>query len=477
MKRERAVFARAVVVAAAIVFSAGVQASYVVTPFDLPGSLESDIWGINDAGYLVGSAGDGQTGFGYVYGGGKVVRLDGPAGSLGAGATGISAAGAVVGSWTDSTRPRQEVIYDWDPVTGTQIPRTVTVYAQRGFVWQAGSYTAIDVPFAGALDTTARAISPDGRYVSGTYNDASSTFNSFVLDTKTGAYTDLPAVQGYNIAQGINSAGQMVGDRTTRSQGYIMDLATGNRTDFSFSGVTRLAPRAINDRGQMAGWLSDAAGTHAWIGNASGYQKIDAPAAWGSGALIGEGLNNHGQVVGPWDDAARNTHGFIATPAVDPVDTSVAGVYTFSTAVVADVPIFIDPKVAVGYDYQIGAGDPLFKTVSLPAGVGGGNFEIVVGGQTFAVGGNQIFDFTANGFAQGVAEFKVTGIEPSAMLEPNDYTAFVTRLTFMGNGMFTGSQTALTADYTPPVPEPASWALWLGGLAGVGWGLRRRPRF
>lgn len=191
---------------------------------------------------------------------------------------------------------------------------------------------------------------------------------------------------------------------------------------------------------------------------------------------MGEGNNNLGQVAGFWIDGDGKSRGFIATPALDPVNQSVAGVYTFSTAVVVDVPIFIDPLVAVGYDYKIGAGDPFFKSVSLPVGIGDNRYLITVGDQSFEVGGNQIFDFTAHGFVTGVDAFQVSGIEPSAMLDPADATAFVTRLTFVGSGNFTGSQTALTFDYVAGVPEPGAAMLMLAGIAGLAGFTRRRMR-
>ena len=450
-------------------------AAYVVTPFDVPGSSSTDIWDINDAGQFVGTAVTDRQ-FGYLYTQGSLLRLDGPAGAEYISALGISESAAVVGVFGDSTRPRQVVNYVWDPVTQTQVPQLVTESTQRGFIWEGGAYTAVDVPFAGATGTSLRAISPDGRYVSGTYADDPSGFgiNGFVLDRSTGTFTALTWGAGFGIAQGINGAGQMVGDMSVRSQGYLRNLDTGTYSTFSFADVARLAPRAINDVGQIAGWLRGAGAgspTLAWVGTAAGYQTIAVP---GATLTIGEGNNNLGQVVGLWNDATDSSHGFIATPAIDPVDQSVAGVYTFSTAVVADIPIFIDPLVAVGYDYKIGSGNPLFKSVSLPVGIGDNRYLITVGDQSFEVGGNEIFDFTTHGFAAGVAAFTVTGIEAAALLDPADATAFVTRLTFVGSGNFTGSQTALTFDYVPGIPEPGAALLMLAGLAGLAWFVRRR---
>jgi hypothetical protein len=107
--------------------------------------------------------------------------------------------------------------------------------------------------------------------------------------------------------------------------------------------------------------------------------------------------------------------------------------------------------------------------VSLPVGIGDNQFTITVNGQTYTVFGNQIFDFTAHGFANGVSEFTVTGIEADAQVDPNNPTAFLTRLTFASDGNFTGTQTALTTEFTPAVPEPATWA-----MAAAGWLLIQR---
>jgi hypothetical protein len=432
----------------------------VVNPFSLPGAAHSSIWGTNDLGQLVGSADDGGRGWGYVYSGGAVTRLDGPAGAADASAIGISNTGVVVGNWSDATG-------------------AVT----RPFVYSGGSYTLTGISISGGSDVFMRAVSPDGHYATGYFTNASGGVSGFVYDLGTRALVrTIDAGAYFLIAQGINSFGQVVGDYSAFTPGgdvvragFLYDMNTGVRTDFNFDGVSRVAPRAINDHGQIAGWL-DVAGTplsKAWIGNASGYQLISASATF---ATIGEGLNNLGQVVGfQFDPAGFQSPGFIASPAVGP-DPGGADphVYQFTTAVVADVPIFIDPLVAVGYLYKTGAGDPLFKTVSLPVGIGDNNYEIVVDGQHFAVAGNQIFDFTAHGFAAGVAEFTVLGIEPQALLDPSDGTAFVTRLTFAGSGMFTGTQTALTMDYTPAVPEPGTAAIWLAGLALLGRLHRRR---
>jgi hypothetical protein len=79
------------------------------------------------------------------------------------------------------------------------------------------------------------------------------------------------------------------------------------------------------------------------------------------------------------------------------------------------------------------------------------------------------FDFTANGFAGGVDRFQIRGIEASANVNAFDVTGFVTGLSFVAEGSFTGTMQAITT----AVPEPATYWLWLAGAGAL---LARRRR-
>jgi hypothetical protein len=105
-----------------------------------------------------------------------------------------------------------------------------------------------------------------------------------------------------------------------------------------------------------------------------------------------------------------------------------------------DSVIFIDPVVAVGYDYAIGPGDPNFASVVLPP-VGDGVFEVLVNGEPHTVLAGAQFFFPPG----GVPAFGVRGIEVSAGLDPADVTAFVTGLTFVQAGEFSGTMTPILA--------------------------------
>lgn len=126
---------------------------------------------------------------------------------------------------------------------------------------------------------------------------------------------------------------------------------------------------------------------------------------------------------------------------------------------------FIDPLVAIGYDYAIGAGDPNFASLLLP-NIGDGQFTIeYLNGDELvqlALAADTPFYFPTG----GVSAFKVRGIETAAALDPNDTNAFITGLSFISAGNFTGTMTPVTVD-TAPVPLPSGFMLFFSGIAGL----------
>ena len=121
--------------------------------------------------------------------------------------------------------------------------------------------------------------------------------------------------------------------------------------------------------------------------------------------------------------------------------TVVDGVYNFFVTLVGPNTVtFIDPPVAIGYDYAIGSGNPNFASVVLPE-VGNNQFNLYScdGASLGSASSNVAFNFAPG----GVSCFRVRGIETSAGLNPQDATAFITGLTFVSEGSFTGTMTPI----------------------------------
>lgn len=184
--------------------------------------------------------------------------------------------------------------------------------------------------------------------------------------------------------------------------------------------------------------------------------------AYDSG-LAFQGLLLNGSVIGDGSSAG--------SPLL-PSSIGPGGAFIFEFTPTPNVPVFIDPIISIGYDYEILGGDNLITSVLLPTLSGDlDGYEIYALGDTSAAGllgtvkGGESFLFAA-----GVKGFSLRDIDEAAMVDPANPTAFVTGLTFANGDAVTISQTPVTA----AVPEAETWAMLLAGLAVTGVMARRR---
>ena len=116
-------------------------------------------------------------------------------------------------------------------------------------------------------------------------------------------------------ATGINDAGEVSGFFTEESGTVASFLfhGAGDYTliEFPFSGNTTAL--GVNNKGQMVGSYVDFAGkTDGFLYTAGTWQGIDDPE--GIGSTVINGLNNNGDLVGFYTDSSGNTDGFEAVP-------------------------------------------------------------------------------------------------------------------------------------------------------------------
>lgn len=203
---------------------------------------------------------------------------------------------------------------------------------------------------------------------------------------------------------------------------------------------------------------------------ATPFFEIDPTFAWAStsGSINGSGPSMLLQM-----DALL---GFNAAPGVSP-STPILPTEFLSSGWQFDfmapaAPVFVDPVVAVGYDYFSDSG-PNFTSVRLPS-MGDDEFALYLWN-----GVNWMFDATLSAGTvhsfdgSGIDRFRIAGIEPSAGLDPNSPTAFVTELTFGGTGQVGMRMVPLTQDVSV-VSEPGTLAIIIGGLGLMGLMARRR---
>lgn len=276
------------------------SAEAALTTFQLPGAPSTGAFGLNDAGYVVGSVGldafimapDGSW---------NIYRH--PNVPEGGGSTflaGINGANQIVGSYHVSGQP-----------------------GSASFIMQPdGTLTEVSVP--GALRTIAYKLNDSGAVV-GSYATAGEyAVHAFLYED--GTYRTFPELAGHAnlFFSDISNLGIIAGGYyeyhpiyESVAHGLLYDSRTGSITLFDVPGAVRTFIYCINDSGQIAGRWDDAYGrSHGFVSRLDGTEFLDVLLP-GADSVQFFDINNQGWVVGQMGYYTPDGHrvaGLVGTP-------------------------------------------------------------------------------------------------------------------------------------------------------------------
>jgi len=255
-------------------------------------ALETDTYGVNNAGVIVGDYVDSKSvQHGMILAGKKLTTVDNKACSAISGLGGISfygvnSLGAVAG-WCTSSK------------TGLD----------TGFVYSKGKFTPVNFPKSNG--TQATGINDKGEVV-GLYLDSANLTHGFSkIGTK---YTSISVKGGTNtVAWGVNNAGQIT-VYTTNSAGtfdsYLMTGTKLKKIDNPGAGTTGTIVHTPSNVGDIDGTYYDTAGTEkGWLLHKGKYYDVVDT----GGVTRADGLNDKSVLVGRYGSGSFGGTGFKAT--------------------------------------------------------------------------------------------------------------------------------------------------------------------
>jgi probable HAF family extracellular repeat protein len=252
---------------------------------DYPGADNTQAWGINSRGEIVGTYVSGGVMHGFLLNRYGFSSIDYP-GAASTYANGINIWGDIVGGYT---------------IGGVT----------HGFLLSNGTYTTVDYP--GGASSEVLGINAKGE-IAGDYSTSSSTpccaAGTTGILLKDGSF-NLVQYPGATLtyADGINRQGDIVGSYSdTRGRAYLLNNSNYTSLDDPTATTTFMNALAINDRGEIVGRYADASGRYGYLLSDGQYDKIEVSNATFTGATS---INNRGDIVGRYAGSNNVFHGFL----------------------------------------------------------------------------------------------------------------------------------------------------------------------
>lgn len=218
--------------------------------------------------------------------------------------TGINDAGTTVGFWSDTNKGSGDNNF--------------------GFVDKGGTFTNVNNPKTGTLPAINQLLGVNnGDTAVGFYVDTAGATHGYTYNIGAATFSaniDDPNGVGATTAAAINNAGDIAGFYTDAGNvvhGFVDIGGVFTTIDPLGSQATQLL--GLNDNNQAVGVYTDAGGTqHGLLYDlaTNTFQNVDDP--FGIGTTTINGINDKGQLVGFYVNGADNTIGLLADPVPEP---------------------------------------------------------------------------------------------------------------------------------------------------------------
>jgi CHRD domain len=273
----------------------------------------NQLLGINDAGTIAGYFGSGAQGHpnkGYLLAGGAYTSENFP-GSVQTQVTGLNNHGVSVGFWSDQNTASQ-------------------VNDNFGWYYRDGLFHTVDFPARDNANPPVNQLLGvnDSDVAVGFYTDAKGGNHGYEYRIGSGMFRTVtdPADPGASLtAAAINDRGDVAGFYTDAAGTTRAFLRSGGEfRSLAYPGASATQALGVSGSGEVVGGYTDGTGNSATMHGFTwtpryGFTSVDDP--HGAGATTVNGVNDHGDLVGFYTDAAGNTHGFLAAPARPAVET------------------------------------------------------------------------------------------------------------------------------------------------------------
>lgn len=264
----------------------------------------NQLLGINNAGTIAGYFGSGAAGHpnkGYTvtppYGQANFVNENFP-GSVQTQVIGLNNTGVTVGFWSPTNLGTGDV--------------------NNGFVDVGGTFTTVNDPLTNGTPAVNNLLGVNDHNVAvGFYVDSAGNAHGYTYTIGTGAFSPINDPHGASTtAAAINNVGMVAGfftDAAGNTHGFLDN--GGVYTTYDAPGATSTMLLGLNNLGEAVGVETAPGGLlHGIIlnTNTNTWTVLDDPL--GLGTTTFNGINDLGQIVGFYVDSAGNTDGLLATP-------------------------------------------------------------------------------------------------------------------------------------------------------------------